>query len=66
MAETFNGRLEQLAQRRLDEEIAREKDTIGNGGLKDFADYRYRAGILKGLNAAKELLAQAHTDCQKQ
>lgn len=66
MAETYNGRLEQLAQKRIDEAIAGEMETMAKGGLKDFADYRYHAGRIAGLRATKELLAQAHTDCQKQ
>lgn len=65
MAETFNDRLEKLTKQRLDTAIDGEKDVMAAGGLKDHGDYRFRAGMINGLRAAKEILEQALSDCQK-
>lgn len=65
MAETFNNKLEKLTKHRLDESIGSEMETMSMGALKDHADYRYHAGVIKGLRTAKEILEQALSDCQK-
>lgn len=65
MAETFNDKLEQLANKRLDDSIEAEKDTMSSGALKDYADYKKHAGIIAGMRIAKEILAKALSDCQK-
>ncbi len=63
--QTFNQRLEDVAQRKLDRGIQSIKDAMGAGLLKSFEDYKYQAGILKGLDEAKQLLADALAECQK-
>lgn len=65
MAETFNDRLEKLAKQRLDEAIKVEMDTMASGGLRDYEDYRYRAGRISGMRVAQDILVQALADCQK-
>ncbi len=63
--QTFNMRLEDVARKKLDAGIQSIKDTMGAGLLKDHAEYKYQAGILKGLDEAKQLLANALAECQK-
>lgn len=63
--QTFNMRLEDVAQRKLDAGIQSIKDTMGAGLLKDHAEYKYQAGFLAGLDRAKQLLADALAECQK-
>lgn len=63
--QTFNQRLEDVAQKKLDAGIQSIKDTMGAGLLKDHAEYKYQAGILAGLDKAKEHLRDALAECQK-
>jgi hypothetical protein len=64
--QTFNDQLEKLALQRLDASIEAEKEVMSQGGLKDHADYRYHAGVIKGLRIAKEINEVAVSDIQKQ
>lgn len=63
--QTFNQRLEDAARKKLDAGIQGIKDTMGAGLLKDHGEYKYQAGILNGLDKAKQLLADALAECQK-
>jgi len=65
MAQTFNDQLSQLIRKQLDESIATELETMSQGGLKDHADYRYRAGRISGMRVAKEIVEIAASDIQK-
>lgn len=65
MAQTFNDQLATLAAQRLDNSIDAEKEIMAQGGLKDHADYRYHAGIVKGMSIAKEIVEIAVSDIQK-
>lgn len=65
MAETFNDRLEKLVTQRLGEAIEDERNIMAAGGLKDYSDYRYRAGRIAGLRDAQGTLDQALSDIQK-
>jgi|GEM_PF-4758369 len=64
--QTYNQRLEDIAKKKLDAGIIAIQQAMGAGLLKDHAEYKYQAGILKGLDNAKELLAEALKECQKQ
>lgn len=63
--QTFNQKLEDVAQKRFDAGIQSIKDTMGAGLLKDHAEYKYQAGILAGLDKAKAILRDALAECQK-
>lgn len=63
--QTFNMRLEDVAQKRLDAGIQSIKDTMGAGMIKDHAEYKYQAGLLAGLDRAKLILRDALAECQK-
>lgn len=65
MAETFNDRLEKLAQRRIDEAIAAEVDKMKGGMLPDYAAYKRASGVIAGLEQAKVMLDEALTECKK-
>jgi len=61
---TFGDRVEELAKAAIDKEIEVEREAI-EGGLLEPLEYKRRAGILRGLRKAKELIEQAHTDAMK-
>ncbi len=62
---TFNQALEAEAIKRIDIAIAGSKDTLAAGQLPDHGAYRYHAGVIKGLQDAKELLQEALKDIQR-
>lgn len=37
---------------RVEEEVIANQDIVTSGGVKDFADYRYRVGKIDGLQSA--------------
>lgn len=63
-AETFNQRLEQLAQQYINSGVVDLTTTIAAGKLTH-EDYKYTAGKIAGLNLAKEFLAAALVKCQQ-
>ncbi len=38
---------------KIDEEITSLSESLGSGGAKDFAEYRYIVGKIRGLSSAK-------------
>lgn len=62
---TFNQALEAETVKRLDEAIQAGKDTLAAGQLPDHASYRYHAGVIKGMQDAKEILQEALRDIQR-
>lgn len=53
MDSTLNLLIEQLEQERN-----RINENLGNGGPKDFAEYRYAVGMVRGLRIAQDLINQ--------
>ena len=62
---TFNQALEAETVKRLDALVQSEKDTMSSGNLPDHASYKYHAGVIKGLQDAKEILQEALRDIQR-
>lgn len=61
----FNQALEAEAVKRIDAAIQGSKDTLSAGQLPDHASYRYHAGVIKGMQDAKEILQEALRDIQR-
>lgn len=45
--------LVELFSGKLSKEIESRSDDVSNGTAKDFAEYRYRVGIIEGLKMAQ-------------
>ena len=43
----------------------RESERIVTGNANDFADYKYQAGIVRGLNIAFEMIDEVNTEINK-
>lgn len=50
----------------IDAEDERAKETMANGLLQDFSEYRYAAGYRKALADAKKLAAESYEDILKE
>ena len=64
MAETFNQKLELLAQKRIDEAIASHTTSVIAGNMTE-RNYMRATGMIAGLLEAKILIGEALTDSMK-
>lgn len=46
-----------LLMNRLEEERIRIHENLGEGGPKDFAEYRFTVGVVRGLHIAQSLIS---------
>lgn len=51
--------------KRLSDAASRESERIVTGNAESFADYKYQAGIIRGLNIAHELIEDVNTEIKK-
>ena len=65
MVQTYDTFWQKLYAKRLIEAAARESERIASGNAVDFADYKYQAGIIRGLNIAHELIEDVNTEINK-
>lgn len=61
VAVTFNERLSVRADKALEDAIESEKEILAAGNLT-FDNYRFHAGIIQGLRAARKAVAEANTE----
>lgn len=59
MRQTYTNRLEYEANRLIDEAIHEASQRLAMGLIEDIKEYKYRVGVIKGLEQAKELIAEA-------
>jgi hypothetical protein len=59
MVQTYSSLLEYEIGRLIDEAIADEAAILANGNIDDIKDYKFRVGMIRGLNKAKELMSEA-------
>jgi len=59
MVQTYSSLLEYEIGRLIDEAIADEAAILANGNIEDIKDYKFRAGMIRGLNKARELMSEA-------
>lgn len=64
MAQTFNEAIEITTQKRLDSAIETERNAICTGQMTQ-EQYKYRCGVIKGMENAKAILLEAKDDLQK-
>ena len=59
MKQTYTNRLEYEANRLIDEAVFEASTVLASGLIDDIKDYKFRVGIIKGLEQARELIAEA-------
>jgi hypothetical protein len=59
MVQTYSSLLEYEIGRLIDEAIADEAAILANGNIDDIKDYKFRVGMIRGLNKARELMSEA-------
>ena len=64
MVQTYSSLLEYETGRLIDEAIADEVAILMNGTVEDIKDYKFRTGVIRGLNKARELMSQADSNIQ--
>ena len=64
MAQTYSSLLEYETGRLIDEAIADEVVILMNGTVEDIKDYKFRTGVIRGLNKARELMSEADSNIQ--
>lgn len=62
---TFSDLLGAKLAEAIREEIREIESNLGAGTCADFAEYKYRAGQVHGLNRALLLLEDVHSEIQK-
>ena len=65
MVQTYDTFWQKLYGKRLNEAAERESERIVAGNAEDFADYKFQAGIIRGLNIAHELIGEVNTEIAK-
>jgi len=59
MVQTYSSLLEYEIGRLIDEAIADELAILANGNVDDIKDYKFRVGMIRGFQRAKELMSEA-------
>ena len=64
MVQTYSTFLEYEIGRLIDEAVADEVAILMAGNIDDIKDYKYRVGMIRGLEKAKELMSEADRNIQ--
>jgi hypothetical protein len=59
MVTTYSSLLEYEIGRLIDEAVSDEISILVNGSVEDIKDYKFRVGVIRGLQKAKELMSEA-------
>jgi tRNA-dihydrouridine synthase len=59
MVQTYSSLLEYEIGRLIDEAVSDEISILVNGSVEDIKDYKFRVGVIRGLQKAKELMSEA-------
>ena len=65
MVQTYDTFWQKLYGKRLSEAAERESERIVTGNAQDFADYKFQAGTIRGLNIAHELIGEVNAEISK-
>ena len=63
--QTYDTFWQKIFAKRLNEAADREGEVVISGGAEDFAAYKYRVGIIRGLNIAHELIELVNDEIHK-
>ncbi len=65
MAQTYDTFWQNKFAKRLKEAADTEGEAIIFGSVEDFASYKYRVGIIRGINIAHELMSEVTSEINK-
>lgn len=65
MVQTYDTFWQKMYAKRLGEAASRESERIVTGNAQDFADYKYQAGIIRGLNIAHDMIDDVNSEIRK-
>lgn len=65
MVQTYDTYWQKIFAKRLDEAASRESERIVSGNAENFADYKFQAGIVRGINIAHELIEEVNAEIRK-
>ena len=63
--QTYDTFWQKVFAKRLQEAAIRESERIVMGNAENFADYKYQAGIVRGINIAFEMIDEVNTEINK-
>ncbi len=63
--QTYDTFWQKIFAKRLQEAAMRESERIVTGNAENFADYKFQAGIVRGLNIAHDLIDEVNTEIKK-
>ena len=63
--QTYDTFWQKMFAKRLQEAAMRESERIVTGNAENFADYKFQAGIVRGLNIAHELIDEVNAEIKK-
>ena len=65
MVQTYDTYWQKIFAKRLNEAASRESERIVSGNAESFADYKFQAGIVRGINIAHELIEEVNAEIRK-
>ena len=65
MVQTYDTYWQKIFGKKLSEAAERESERIVTGNAESFADYKFQAGIIRGLNIAHELIGEVNAEISK-
>lgn len=65
MAQTYDTFWQSKFAKRLQEAADSEAESILFGSVEDFASYKYKVGLIRGLNLAHELMSEVTSEINK-
>jgi hypothetical protein len=63
--QTYDTYWQKIFAKRLAEAAQRESERIVTGNAESFADYKFQAGIVRGINIAHELIDEVNREIAK-
>lgn len=63
--QTYDTFWQKLFAKRLGEAAAREGEVLIQGAAEDYAAYKYRVGIIRGINIAHEMMEMVSDEINK-
>jgi hypothetical protein len=60
MTLSYTPRVRDIAADKINKRISEEEQGLGNGSAEDWGDYRFRCGIIAGLEEAQHFLEEAY------
>lgn len=63
--QTYDTFWQKIFAKRLSEAAARESEVILSDSVDDFASYKYRVGIIRGINIAHEIIEIVNDEIRK-